>query len=269
MHPLPRLIRPVNVIMAAVGVFVGAVAFADSFDLLFIFTAALIWAIATAASNMINDSFDARIDIINHPDRPIPMGQTTSEKVLLSGNLLYLPCIYLAFVLSPMLFLLVIISIFFEYAYELYFKRRGLMGNILVGVLVGTSFVAGGIVNDNLPVALTIGIMAAMANTGREIVKDIEDKAGDMGRASVVKIKGSGSAQALASFFFICPMFLAFMIYWPMGYGNVLFLAFISLACVGFIIAVINAVSNPKFSQRAAKIAMVTALAAFLAGSYI
>ncbi len=269
MHPLLKLIRPVNILMALASVIVGGWALREwslSLDLL---TLAFAWALLTAAANMINDAFDVEIDKINHPHRPLAKGMLKPSVVLLCAFLLIMPACYIAAVINIYLLLLVTGCLVVDYAYEKWLKKRGLAGNLMVGVLVGSGFVAGGIVTDNLPAAVLIGFLAALANTGREIVKDIEDVEGDIGRNSVVKVYGKKTAGVMAGIFFLSPVALSLMVFYPLGRGSWIYIVFILMAGSFFAASAITAVRSPKVSQRSAKIGMVAALAAFFFGGIL
>jgi geranylgeranylglycerol-phosphate geranylgeranyltransferase len=252
--------------MSFVAVVIGGWAFRE-WDLdLGLFAAALVWAIFTASANMANDVFDAQEDATNHPERPIPKGEIRSSLVLLAAFLFIMPALLLAALVSLYLLILVVGCLVLLYAYEKWLKRLGLLGNLAVGLLVGCAFVAGGLVMDNFYVGLLIGFVAFLANTGREIVKDMEDMAGDTSRKTFVKSYGPGAAIVLADFFFISPVVFAVLIFVPLGYGNFLYIGFIALSGLAFLAAVISVRLNPKFSQQSAKMGMVLALAAFLFG---
>jgi geranylgeranylglycerol-phosphate geranylgeranyltransferase len=135
-----------------------------------------------------------------------------------------------------------------------------------VGVLVGSAFIGGGIVMDNIHVGVMIGFLAFLATTGRELIKDMEDRFGDTGRNTFVKKHGLTAAILLADFFFITPVVFGALIYFPLGYGNLFYIGLIGLSGLAFLTAVISARLNPGFSQQSAKMGMVLALAAFLFG---
>jgi geranylgeranylglycerol-phosphate geranylgeranyltransferase len=215
---------------------------------------------------MINDVFDMEIDKFNHPDRPLPKGLLKPSVVMICAGFLVMPGLYIAVMVDITLLFLVAGSLILDYAYEKWLKDRGLLGNLAAGLLVGGAFLAGGIVTDNVLVGAMIGYLAFLANTGREIVKDMEDIKGDIGRRTAVKAYGKKKASMLAGMFLISPIVFGFFIAFPMGYGNILYPVFIALSGVCFITATVIAMRNPKLSQNAAKLGMVCALAGFLFG---
>ena len=266
MHPLLKLMRPVNCLMSCAAVVVGGWAFGEWKLDLGLFAAGLVWAIFTASANMANDAFDAPEDAFNHPERPIPKGQIRSSLVLVAAFLFMMPALFLAAIVNLYLLILVVGCLVLVYAYEKWLKKRGLVGNITIGLLVGSAFVAGGIVMDNLYVGIMIGYLAFLANTGREIVKDMEDMSGDTSRNTFVKSYGPGVAIILADFFYLAPVVFGVLIYYPLGYGNFLYIGFIALSGLALLTAAVSARVNPRFSQQGAKMGMVLALGAFLFG---
>jgi len=259
-----KLFRPVNCLMSFAAVLVGGWAFADWEADLALLSAALVWAVFTASANMINDAFDVEIDRVNHPDRLLARGVLKPTRVLLMAGFIMMPALLLAAVVGVKVLALVTVCLVLVYAYEKWLKRRGLAGNIVVGLLVASGFVAGGLVMDNLPVAVLVGFLAFLANTGREVVKDMEDEKGDMGRASVVKVHGRGAALAMAWIFFLSPVALGLLVFFPLGLGGWVYLTFILLAGAFLTAAALGAHLNPGLSQRSAKLGMLLALFAFL-----
>ena len=77
MNAVLKLLRPLNCIMGAIGVFIGAL-IGVGLDLftpdhyLNVISAAVVAAFFMASGNILNDYFDREVDRINHPDRPIP-----------------------------------------------------------------------------------------------------------------------------------------------------------------------------------------------------
>jgi len=261
-----KLFRPLNCLMAFVAVFIGGWAFREWEFTLPLFAIALTWAMFTAAANMINDVFDIEIDKFNHPDRPLTKGSLKPSVVMLCAGILILPGFYISVLVSVILLLLVTGCLVLDYAYEKWLKDRGLMGNMAVGLLVGSAFLAGGIALDNIMVGAIIGYLAFLANTGREIVKDMEDIEGDIGRRTAAKAYGMKKANILAGMFFISPVVFGLAIFYPLGYGSFLYPVFMVLSGVCFITATVIAQGNPKLSQNSAKMGMVLALAGFLFG---
>src|SRR5665647_2385984 len=133
-------------------------------------------ALITAAGNVINDFFDAKIDAINRPDRPIPSGAVT--RAAARG---FAVTLFLAGINSLILI-----------AYAGKLKRTPLLGNITVAYLSASIFLFGGALNgwDGLVHIIPIAAITFFAMLSRELVKDAEDVEGDKaGEADTVPIR--------------------------------------------------------------------------------
>lgn len=151
-----------------------------------------------AGGYVINDINDIDADAINKPER-ITVGNQISHKaawaIYMVFNGLAIVSGYLVSVASGLgnLWLIPVIAIALLYLYSVDFKRRVLLGNILVSLLTGLPifFIA---LFDILPavnpenqdvarpavwVIIGYAIFAFYTNLIREIVKDAEDIAGD------------------------------------------------------------------------------------------
>ncbi len=138
------------------------------------------------------------------------------------------------------------------------------MGNITIAILTGMIFLLGGAVAGNVEKTYVLAGMAVLVNIGREIVKDIEDMEGDKGRSTLPMRIGVRNAGMLASVFYIAGPALSI---WPMFAG--MFSAWYMRVLVPdamFIYASYILFTDPHRSQKTAKIAMLAALAAFMAG---
>lgn len=141
--------------------------------------AGIVGFIITAAGNALNDVLDVETDKINRPDRPIPSGQISSKSVLIF--------VFITGVISPALSLLfnqyafiisfIAIVLLFFYSYK--FKGVPLVGNIIVSLLTGLTFIFAGVVVENVTSAIIPAIFAFLINLIRELIKDMEDVEGD------------------------------------------------------------------------------------------
>ncbi len=284
MAPYLRLVRPLNVFMAAAGVAVGGVvavrleglaapmAGTSNVPL----AVALAWAAAsaalfTAAGNVLNDYFDRETDKVNHPERPIPSGLVTpTEARRFAVTLFVVSAAALGGAGSLLLGVLWVLNLAAMVAYERSYKGRGLGGNLLIAYLVGSLFLFGGVattsavVSDAVLRVAVLASLAAVATLGREIVKDIEDVAGDVDRVTLPMRIGVGPAASVAAAFFGAAVVLS-AVPWI---ANVLGLGYLLVAASDgiFIYAAAVSLRRPAASERAAKYAMLAALLAFLLG---
>jgi geranylgeranylglycerol-phosphate geranylgeranyltransferase len=138
-------------------------------------------ALITAAGNVINDFFDAKIDAINRPDRPIPSGAVTRAAARGFAVTLFLAGILVSFFTNPLCIGIAVINSFILIAYAGKLKRTPLLGNITVAYLSASIFLFGGALNgwDGLVHIIPIATITFFAMISRELVKDAEDVEGD------------------------------------------------------------------------------------------
>lgn len=261
---LVDLARPGNLLMAAIGALVGALVAAGPGQWLAVGLAAGATALVTAGGNALNDVVDREIDRRAHPERPIPSGRLDPQAASWFGAVCFLAAIGLAWPVNVRLLALVLAAEGLLVGYELVWKARGLVGNLVVAALVGATFVAGALaVGDlTLPVGFLAGL-AFLANVAREAWKDIEDADHDEPRATLAQRWGPKRTHRWAQVVTLGAVALSPLPY-LVGFGGWPYLAVVGLADVAFLAAVFA--GSPARSQRLSKAAMVTALAAFVLG---
>ena len=146
----------------------------------------------TAAGNAINDFFDAEIDAINRPDRPIPSGAVSRGAARGFAVILFLTGILLSFFTNSLCIGITILNSFILLAYAKKLKSTPLSGNIAVAYLSASIFLFGGALNgwDGLIRIIPIAAITFFAMLSRELLKDAEDVEGDRaGGADTVPIR--------------------------------------------------------------------------------
>jgi len=269
-----ELMRPLNCCIAAAAILAGAVV-AVGFAALGgsawqVAVAVVVGALFTGAGNALNDYYDRHVDEMNHPARPIPSGRVSAPRALKFAAVLFVIALVLGILAGWLALLVVIINLAAMISYELHFKRKGSSGNVIIGWLVASLFIFGGAAAFNgsaqaLSRVSWMGLLAFLATVGREILKDIEDVAGDIDRRTLPMVIGVEKAGFLAATAFVLSVALS-----PLPFfTNVLgmpYLAVVTLADVIFIYCAWISTANPTLASRAAKYGMVVALFAFLAG---
>ncbi len=161
-------------------------------------------ALVTAAGNVINDYFDAKIDAINRPDRPIPSGAVTRIAARSFAVTLFLSGILVSFFTNVLCIGIAIINSLILIVYAGKLKRTPLFGNITVAFLSASIFLFGGALNgwNGLVHIIPIAAITFFAMLSRELVKDAEDVKGDKaGNADTVPIRIGIQKTALLAFF--------------------------------------------------------------------
>jgi geranylgeranylglycerol-phosphate geranylgeranyltransferase len=157
--------------------------------------------------------------------------------------------------------------------YEVAFKYRGLVGNLMVAFLSALTFVFGASVvadpgHEAWPTVLVLFALAHFASLGREITKDIEDMEADRGSRSTLPMTAGVRAASVGAIVpIIAAVSLSPLPYWPLGTMEWPYLAVVVLADVAFIYSLPFVRSSPGDAQRIHKFCMMLALLAFLAGS--
>ena len=157
----------------------------------------------TAAGNVINDYFDAEIDGINRPDRPIPSGAVRKGAARSFAITLFLAGILVALFTGPLCLAIAVFNSLLLALYAARLKSMPVVGNIAVSYLSASIFLfggafagAGGLI-ANLPLAS----IAFFATLSRELLKDAEDVEGDAaGGARTFPMQAGIAATARLAF---------------------------------------------------------------------
>ncbi|WP_424018341.1 geranylgeranylglycerol-phosphate geranylgeranyltransferase [Halorientalis pallida] len=183
---LVELTRPVNAIAAGVLTFIGAfVAVGSSLPAVPVLAALVATVLATGAGNAINDYFDREIDRINAPDRPIPRGAVSPRGALVFSAALFVIAVVLVLALLPLLAIgIAVFNLLALITYTEVFKGLPGVGNALVAYLGGSTFLFGTaavwpVDTTVLASVVVLFLLAALSTLAREIIKDVEDVAGD------------------------------------------------------------------------------------------
>ena len=183
--------RPVNSLVAGLAAIVAylidtGTVIPESFLLFFIV------ALITAAGNVINDFFDAEIDAINRPYRPIPSGAVSRGAARGFAVTLFLAGILVSLFTTPLCIGIAIFNSILLFAYAARLKSTPLIGNIVVAYLAASIFLFGGALNgsEGLIRIIPIAAITFFAMLSRELLKDAEDVEGDRaGGADTVPIR--------------------------------------------------------------------------------
>lgn len=179
---LIELTRPVNAIVAGLLTFTGAFV-AQGSDIIgsstAVVTATVITILATGAGNAINDYFDREIDQVTNPERPLPRGSVSPHVALLLSVVLFVIAGGLSFALPAIALAIALVNIVLLVVYTPLLKGLPGAGNATVAYLGGSAFLFGGAAVEDLTAPGILFIIAMLATLSREIIKDVEDIAGD------------------------------------------------------------------------------------------
>ena len=197
-----ELVRARNLLLSAAGVAIGGVLAQGRAS----FPPVLWWAMASAvglgaAGNVANDLADRQADAVNRPGRPLVSGTMSVNAAILIGGLLGGLGLLIAFMLDQKLFFLALAALTVMLCYSPLLKQRGLLGNVAVAVVASLPMVYGAMAVGWWRAGLTASVLAAILHFAREIVKDLDDVAGDraQGRRTVPVVMGREAAGTIAA----------------------------------------------------------------------
>lgn len=199
-----RLVRAFNLIVAAAGVLAGGWIALGT-----VATPTVLWLAAVAAigfgaaGNALNDIWDAAGDRLNRPggDRPLAAGRLargTADLCVAGGTLLGVGA---AALVSGTALLVGLGALVVMAAYSPLLKRWGLPGNVAVALVAGLPLLYGALAVDRSATGLVPWSLAAWIHLVREVVKDLDDVAGDraLGRRTLPIALGARRAELIAA----------------------------------------------------------------------
>jgi len=280
-HPALRLVRAGNLGVSFVGTVVGGlVARGVGVNVpltvwLFLGLAGTSTALVTAGGNVLNDLLDLEGDRINHPDRPLVTGQISVGTARGLTTALFVGGIVVAVpvaLVEPLLAFILAAAVVLLIAYEFRFKKVGFLGNLVVAFLTGMVFLYGAAAAGNAVVLLPFAAMAFLATLSREVIKDMEDVAGDVSRSTFPKTYGMDAATGLARGSVAGGIVLSFVpLLWfvtlTSGVG-IIYVVLVGAADVIFGVSAWYLPDRLHYEQTMSKVAMTVALFAFLAVAF-
>ncbi len=270
------IVRPVNMLLACLSVYLGAWTAQPFTFSIKIALACASAAFILAAGNVINDYFDVEIDRLNKPNRPLPSGKLTRKSALWFAIILFTFGVFLSIFISRISFwlaTLVSVGLFF-YGYRL--KRTVLWGNFSVSLFSALVFVYGGLAAGSWTGSVIPAGFAFFFHLGREIIKDIEDMEADNARAArtLPVVFGTFKASLAATIVFCLLIVLTIVPYMTGIYGKIYIIVvsvgvdFVILCSLFFLWR--NPSSNTlKRISTVLKIDMIVGLAAVVLGTRI
>jgi geranylgeranylglycerol-phosphate geranylgeranyltransferase len=274
-----RLIRGWNCLLAAAGVWLGA----------YMTWLTPVWAepliaslaafLVCGAGNAVNDIIDRDIDRVNHPGRVLVTGSLSVRWAWTAAAGQAAVALAAAVVLNTELLLLVIGALVLVLAYNLRLKQIPLLGNLVVALLAGFTFVAGGLAVDPgmlfyLPGPLVPAVFAVMFHLVRELVKDALDLDGDRlhGLRTLPGQIGVSATILLALVVFAALAVLTYVPvvrHWFSGAYTIITVYLIDLPLLLLLILVWGNPSRPmlRLGSAALKLGMVLGLVALMVGT--
>ncbi|MFA5031742.1 MAG: UbiA family prenyltransferase [bacterium] len=184
------IIRPLNGLIGAVSVFIGALLTHTPLNPVQVLFACLVCFFIISAGNVLNDYADIEIDKINKPKTLIASGKLKPNQALGISIILFIIGLVLSIELSSPMFLVALSTSLLLFLYNFNLKKAGISGNLLVAFLGGLPFVYGGVLQNNWTATIPPFLFAFLLHLARELLKDIQDINGDkVGNAVSFPIK--------------------------------------------------------------------------------
>lgn len=266
-----RLVRATNLLIAAGGVLVGGwIALGPVRLPNLLWFAALSGLALGAAGNAWNDICDQGADRLNRtPDRrPLTTGRMrrgSADLIVFLGSLLGLSA---AALVSGRQVLAALAALAVMLAYSPLIKPRPVAGNLAVALIAGLPPFYGALAVGAPAAGVVPWVLAAWLHLAREIVKDVEDEAGDraIGRRTLPIVVGRRPAQVVAAG--VALLFVPASLLLPRlaGYGGAYFLIALPAQMAVLIAATWLMLGRVERVSTLLKISMVVGLVALVAG---
>ena len=175
-----KILRPLNVFISGLAMLVGAAILGELHNLSVVIRTVVVVMCYTAAANVFNDFVDYEIDLINRPSRPIPSGKVNKKVALILAVILFcigsITCLELT---QGAQVIAIIFSMPLMVYYSTHLKGMPIIGNIIIALILGLSFLFCGEAHNNIRPMLIPMILAFGLTLVRELIKDIADMEGD------------------------------------------------------------------------------------------
>ena len=213
-----KIIRIQNTLIAGTAVILGYWLSRSDLSLtslLLLFTSAVV---STGFGNIINDIRDIRSDEISHPDRPLPRREITVGTAWIYCAILIITGIVCSFNISKTHGFATLLPLIILAIYSYFLKGTPLVGNLVVATLVAYSILYGALDASGFTTLIIPAILAFLLNFSREIIKDIQDEAGD--RAAAVVTSASLSTVLLRNLIYLCTTIYLCLLFLPYVRGD-------------------------------------------------
>jgi len=258
------LCRPLNVVIGMLSIFIGAFITGTVYPLLKVTLACASGGLIAGAADVINDYYDVEIDKINKPNRPIAAGFVTPKQGFAYSLILFFLGISLGYMINWLAFVISIFCSMLLFLYSYHLKRTVLWGNIAVSLLTALAFIYGAIAVKRITYALIPAIFSFFYHLGREIIKDIEDIAGDRtDKIQTLPIKyGEGVARQTATWIYVFLIILTSVPYYFKIFGLLYLIIVLFIVDLIVVYVLFSMWRNPE-SNNLSRLSMILKLNMF------
>tara|TARA_Y100000590_G_C15712563_1_gene1010795 strand:+ start:1685 stop:2515 length:831 start_codon:yes stop_codon:yes gene_type:complete len=229
------LIRFHNLLLGAGAVFVAAYLLNATYNLLLI-QCMLIVITSMAIGYITNDILDKPSDLVNHPQRPLVVGNIKYRGTLFILIFIWF-CLLFNINMWALFFLLMVVVPLLS-LYNLYLKKLPLIGNIIISFLLGAVFVFTELMLFNTFHQLLIPFFLTMFFSFlREMLKDLLDYDGDLlvNMKTMPIVIGKKITRYLIVLWILCLLILFLLPYFYYNYNFqylILLLIFIEIPLI-------------------------------------
>ena len=269
--------RPINIMVSGSASFMSAYILDDFENSLIKYYTLIVVVCYTGAANAFNDYCDYEIDLVNRPQRRLSRGELTiNEAFIFSIILFFLGSLVSLFLPFKAIFLSVGVALPLMIIYSLKLKGTPLIGNVVVSIILGLSFIFFGLSHGNMYPMIIPALLAFGLTLLRELIKDIADIEGDKKKdLKTLPIVLGGNKSILVSYFFIFLIgFGALIPYYFNYYGNYYLLLLIAGVEIPLVIIVyyfmrLPLTSSAKKSANLLKFSIIVGLIAIFIDNYV
>ncbi len=266
-YSILRHLRPLNCLIAAVGVFVGFCVASGSITFNLKLLAGMASAAAiTGAGNLINDFFDIETDRRAGKHTPLVDGSASPVLAFAGAVALFLAGILLALIINQAALDIAVLVSALMILYSSIMKNHKYIGNIVVAAGTALTIVFGAAIVGNYLWAGIFALSAFFANIGRELTKDLEDMGSDRGsKKTLPMLLGFNWTRRAVIFAYAAAIMVAGTAWMSGVVKGTYFIALLLLCAIVFFMA-LEKLEERKFalSQKYSKYAMVVSLLAFI-----
>ena len=271
------IMRPINVVVAALAAIMSAYILENFYYSLTSICTLIIVVFYTGGANAFNDYCDYEIDLINRPNRPLSRGIINSNEAFIFSILMFLIGSLVALLL-PLKATIVSVGIALPLMiiYSLRLKGILIIGNIVVSMILGLSFIFFGLSHGNILPMIVPSFLAFGLTLLRELIKDIADIVGDKeNNLKTLPIVIGEEKSIFVSYFLIFIIgFGSLMPYYFNIYGNYyLILLILGVEIPLFIIIYyfvkLPVISSAKKSTDLLKFSIIAGLIAIFTDHYV
>ena len=262
-----RLLRPEISLFGMLCVYIGSIASGSnlfSYDLVYGMLAVFF---IGAGSMPFNDYFDWEIDKLNHPNRPLSTGLFKPIFGLQLGIIFFIIGLILSYLINYLCFFIGLFAIILIIIYEIEYKNKAFIGNIIVAFTTAMSFSYGGAIIGDLIKPLFFTLISFLIFLAREVIMDIRDFEGDKITRITLPIKiGRKPAVHLSSILILMAMILLFLPNYLGIFNNwyILFAIPVALITLYSIIILYKDINNAGKTSNILRISMAAGLIIFI-----